>query len=181
MATNSTFTEVSGPHKRKLSIKVITNGDPQEAWKKQKSGTTVKKGVTAALSMVKKGVAAALTKKKPTPSKMATGSSKAAAPNQPSAKIPENCIRKHAPVEIEDIADDSDAIPSNPPKNPTHVLEAADGSDDDDSDPAPELIEVDDEDKDEEDAEDNEDETNLEAPEESAEAELSTDIIFVSN
>jgi hypothetical protein len=178
MATNSASTEISGSRKRKLSTKAATNGDPLEASKRQKSGTTVKKSVTAALSAVKKGVTAALTKKKTVPSKTATGTSKAApvAPDRAPAKVPEKRAQKRAPVEIEDISDDLDDIPSNPPQNPNHILEAANGSDDDDPDPAPELIPVeeDEEDGDEDDEdEDDEDEMNVEAPEESAEAELS--------
>jgi hypothetical protein len=177
MATNSASTEISGPRKRKLSTKATTNGDPQEARKRQKSGTTVKKSITAALSAVKKGVAAALTKKKTVPSEKAPGTSKAvpAAPDRAPPKGPEKRARKRAPVKIEDIADDLDDIPSNPPQNPSHILEAADGSDDKDPDPAPELIPDDEEeDEDEDEDEDDEDETNLEATEESAEAELST-------
>ena len=178
MATDSAAPEISGPRKRKLSTKATTNGDPQ-ARKRQKSGTTVKKTVTAALTAVKNGVTAALTKKKT--SKTATGTSKAAsvAPNRASAKGREKNPQKRASVE--DIADDSDDIPSNPPQNPKHILEAVDGSDDDDQDPAPELIEVDDDDDDDEEDDGDEDETNLEAPEESAEAELSMGFIFVSN
>jgi len=78
-------------------------------------------------------------------------------------------------VEIEEVDDKSDDHTSIPPRNPRNVLEAADSSDDldytDDLDPAPELISVDDEDDNNND--DDDENTNPEAPEESANAELS--------
>ena len=169
MANNSTSSEVSGPRKRKLSTKASTNGDPQVARKRQKSGKAVKESVTAALTK----------KRAPTtvPSKITTGTPKTtpAVSNQASAKAaPEKSARKRATVDIEEIVDDSDDHASNPPRNPKHILEAADGSDDDDDDPdpAPDLIPVDDDDDEEE-----EEETNLEVPEESAEAELGMSFI----
>jgi hypothetical protein len=160
MATNPASPDISGPRKRKPSTKASTNGDPHEARKRQKSGTILKPSVTTAL-----------TKKK----NAATVSSKAAAaaPNQASAKGPGKSTQRHATVESDDSEDldDRTSNQTNPPQNPNRVLEAADGSDDD-PDPKSNFILVDD---------DDDDETNLEAAEVSAEAELGRNFISVSN
>ena len=162
MSTNIASPEISGPCKRKPSTKASTNGDPQEARKRQKSGTTTKNVVTV------------LTQKKNVSSKSgsATGTSKAApvAPNWASAKAPG--IQKHATIEHDDSnADlDLDKLASNrtnsePPQNLNNVLEVAHGSDNGLDESVINLIEDDDKNN-----------TDLEAPEESAEAELGTNL-----
>ena len=79
-------------------------------------------------------------------------------------------------VEIEDVNDEADHQKLNTPCNPRHILELSDGSDDED--PAPEVTVVNDSDNDncDDDNCDNDDE----APEESAEAELSMYHYFYS-
>lgn len=151
MATNPTSPDISGPRKRKPSTKASTNGDPQEARKRQKSGNTTNKSVTTALTKKKKDA--------PRPSKTATVTSKA------TSILARKSTQKRPIVESDDDSDD----PNNSPQTPNRVLEAqaADGSDSDDSlDPAQELILVDEDDNEEK------VETYLEEPEESAEAEL---------
>lgn len=119
IAKDSASLEVSGPRKRKLSVKSATNSDPLEAaWKRKKSLSAVNNGATATLTQKKKAV----------PSKTATGTS------------------KRATVEdADDSDDDSDGITLDPPHNPNHILEAADGSD---NNSEPKIISVvDDDDK----------------------------------
>ena len=122
-----------------------------------------------------KNVVTVLTQKKNVSSKFgsATGTSKVApvAPNWASAKAPG--IQKHVTIEHDDSNTnlDSDELTSNwtnsePPRNPNNVLEVAHGSDNDlDESKINLLIEDDDENN-----------TDLEAPKESAEAGLGTNL-----
>ena len=101
MPPNPASPDISGPCKHKSSTKVSTNGDPQEAWKHQKSGTTTKSVVTA---LTKNNI----------PSKTATGTSNLkavpVAPNRASMKVPGKSIQKC--IESED-SEDSDELTSN--------------------------------------------------------------------
>lgn len=107
-------------------------------------------------TVVKKTASTPLTQKKDIP----------VAPDRASAK---NSGKKPATAEIDssdsDLDDNSEDLTSIPLN---HVLKAA-GKSDGNQDPAPELIIIDD---------DNNDEPNLEAPEESAEAEMGKNCIF---
>jgi len=103
---------------------------------------------------------------KKTPTAKAPVVAKQTAPSVPAKLAP-----RRPSVEVEEVYDEADHHTSVPPRNPRHILEATDGSDDDMEgleDPAPELININNDDDDDEDVE------VLEAPEESAEAELST-------
>ncbi len=173
MTTNSTAPEVPSPHKRKLSTKATTNGDPQVDRKQKKLEATVKKSVTAP---TKKRTSTTMLTTKTT-----SGTSKAApVPKWASAKaLAAKGAQKRATVEIEEVgSDESDSYTSIPPRNPKHVLEASDDDDEGITNPALKLIVVEDDDDDDE--EEDED-TNLEAPNESAEAELGMRFNFVLN
>jgi hypothetical protein len=96
--------EASGPRKRKLSTKVITNGDPVVERKKKKLETKKQN-------------------KKPAPTKK-LARAPANTTTKPAAKL--------APAprpSIED-EDEADCRTSIPPRNPKNILEASDGSDD---------------------------------------------------
>ena len=166
MPFNSNPFKASEPCKCTLSTKAATNGDPQEEQKQQKLDNSQKKLM-------------APTKKQTTTTSNKVSSSKAA-PAKVTIAVKATATAKkwqvapakptpwHPSVEIEDIDDNSDHPKSNPPCNPRHILEATDGSDDEvavDENP-PELIGLDDN--------DNDDPMDVEAPEESAKAQLST-------
>jgi hypothetical protein len=103
--------EASGPRKRKLSAKVITNGDPEVERKRKR--LEAKEQHT-----------------KPAPTqKHSKTTTKAAAKPAPRPRRPS--------VEIEEVEDESADHTSVPPHNPQHILEAANGSDDDVDTPAP--------------------------------------------
>jgi hypothetical protein len=93
--------EASGPRKRKLSTKVITNGDPEVERKRKKLETKKQSTKQASTQKLKKAAM------KPAPR-----------PQRPS-------------IEVEEVEDESDYHTSVPPHNPKNILEAADGSDDD--------------------------------------------------
>jgi hypothetical protein len=93
--------EASGPRKRKLSTKVITNGDPEVERKRKKLETKKQSTKQASTQKLKKAAM------KPAPQ-----------PQRPS-------------IEVEEVEDESDYHTSVPPHNPKNILEATDGSDDD--------------------------------------------------
>jgi hypothetical protein len=88
-------------------------------------------------------------------------------PNNTTKSKPDKKGKKRQSVEIEDVPDEDDRIPSNPPRNPESILELL--SDDEDPSPSatsegdPEVIEV------------------LEEKEEDDEAELSEILLYTTN
>jgi len=64
----------------------------------------------------------------PAPSKLAPKKSSAMKATPPKAAPP----KRKPSVEIEDVTDEDDTIPSQRPRNPCNIIEAADGSDDND-------------------------------------------------
>jgi hypothetical protein len=163
---------VHGPRKRILSTKASTNGDPIVERKRKKLEEVQKKGATTTLT--KKKPTAAPMKKKPTGTTTKEAPAVAKKTASPAKPVPQP-----SPVETEEVYDEASHHTSAPPRNPRHILDSVEASDDDmyaSDDPAPEVITInDDDDNNEEDMDiDAVTEEVLEAPEESAEAELST-------
>ena len=159
MPTNPDSSGVPGPRKRTLSTKAATNGDPLAENKRQKildnsqkkTLIPTEKRTTTASSSKSAPAKATTIPAKPTAIATKRQVAPKPAPQRPS-------------VECEDVYDEADHPKSNPPRNPRHIMEAVDGGDNEVAkDPAPEVIAVD----------DNDEPTNVEAPEESADAELS--------
>ena len=154
MPTNPDSSGVPEPRKRTLSTKAATNGDPHAGKKRQKildnsqknKSIPTKKQATATSNKASSSNSAPAKATTIAAKPTATATKRQVAPAKPAPRRPS--------VECEEVYDESDHPKSDPPRNPRHLLEAADGSDD----------EVD----------DNHEPMNVEAPEESAEAELST-------
>jgi hypothetical protein len=166
MANNSDSSGVPEPRKHTLSTKAATNGDPQAERKRQKKLDNSQKKKSTLTEKQTTTTSDKASSSKSAPAKATTIAAKATATatkRQPAKPAP-----RRPSVECEDVYDESDHPKSNPPRNPRHILEAADGSDDEaPENPAPEVIVVDDHD------EPIDVLMNVEAPEESAEAELS--------
>ena len=151
--------EVPGPHKHKLSTKAAINGDPEVQWKKKK------------LEAKKQSTKLAPTQKPHNPQHIpveATDESDdevntPAPPRKSTTSTKKPIIMKRRPsIEVEETEDESDNYHTSvPPSNPRHILEAADGSDNAiEEDPAPGGSE------------------EGEAPEESDESELGTQLYY---
>ena len=154
MPTNPDSSGVPEPRKHTLSTKAATNGDPQAGKKRQKISDNSQRNK---LIPTKKKTTATSNKASSLNSASAKATTIAAKPTATATKrqvAPAKPAPQRPSVECEEVYDESDHPKSDPPHNPRHLLEAADGSDD----------EVD----------DNNEPVNVEAPEESAEAELST-------
>lgn len=169
MPPNLDSSGASGRHKHTLLSKAATNGDSQVEWNLKKLDDSWKKLTPPAEKLTAMTSNKGSSSKVAAPAKATTIAMKAPAKFTEQLVAPVKPAPQHPSVKIEEVQDESDHSKLNPPCNPRHILEATDGSDDEDyevtvdRDSALESIVADDE-----------NELTNEAPEESAEAQLST-------